>query len=78
SGTVCGKIVWETKRAENWSNAWVSKLKTDVQNAAGDIGVLVTTVFPANTNEPMLMVDGVWLVKPALAKGLSEALRIVL
>ena len=24
------------------------------------------------------MIDGVWLVKPALAKGLSEALRIVL
>ncbi|MFY8284376.1 DUF2130 domain-containing protein [Pseudoalteromonas sp. SSMSWG5] len=78
TGTVCGKIVWETKRAENWSNGWITKLKADMQEVAGDIAVLVSTAFPAGIEEPMVMKDGVWLVKPALAKGLSEALRTVL
>lgn len=78
AGTVCGKIVWETKRAENWSNGWITKLKADMQEVSGDIAVLVSTAFPAGIEEPMVMKDGVWLVKPALAKGLSEALRTVL
>ncbi len=78
TGTVCGKIVWETKRAENWSNSWITKLKADTQEVGGDIAVLVSTAFPAGIEEPMVMKDGVWLVKPALAKGLSEALRTVL
>jgi hypothetical protein len=78
SGTICGKIVWETKRAENWSNTWISKLKADMQEVGGEIGVLVSSVFPAGIKEPMLLQDGAWLVKPNLAKGLSEALRTVL
>ncbi len=78
TGTVCGKIVWETKRAENWSNGWITKLKADMQEVGGDIAVLVSTAFPAGIEEPMVMKDGIWLVKPALAKGLSEALRTVL
>ena len=78
SGTSCGTIVWETKRAENWSASWISKLKEDQQSAGADIAVLVSTVFPAGISEPMLFHEGVWLVKPELAKGLSEALRTVL
>lgn len=75
SGTECGKIVWETKRTENWSNGWVSKLKTDMQNVNGDIGVIVTAAFPSDIKEPMVIKDGVWLVKPNLARSLVEALR---
>ncbi|MCP4433681.1 MAG: DUF2130 domain-containing protein, partial [Gammaproteobacteria bacterium] len=45
---------------------------------AGDIAVLVSTVFSAGVTDSMLMQDGVWLVKPELVKGLSEALRTVL
>lgn len=78
SGTVCGKIVWETKRAANWSNGWITKLKSDMQEAGGDIGVLVSTAFPADVNEPFVQRDGIWLVKPAFVKSVSEALRTVL
>lgn len=78
SGTVCGKIVWETKRAANWSNGWVTKLKTDMQEVSGDIGVLVSTAFPAGINEPFVQRDGIWLVKPGFVKSVSEALRTVL
>ena len=31
SGQVCGRIIWEAKRAENWSEAWLQKLKDDQQ-----------------------------------------------
>ncbi len=75
SGTECGKIVWETKRTENWSNGWIGKLKTDMQNVNGDIGVIVTAAFPSDIKEPMAIKDGVWLVKPNLVRSLAEALR---
>ncbi|UHQ55328.1 DUF2130 domain-containing protein [Microbulbifer sp. YPW16] len=78
SGTSCGCIVWETKRAENWSNAWVGKLKEDLQRAGGDIAVLVTTAFPAGISDGIALHDGIWLVKPALVNGLADALRTVL
>jgi hypothetical protein len=78
SGTDCGKIVWETKRAANWSNGWITKLKTDMQEVGGDIGVLVSTAFPADVDEPFVQRDGVWLVKPSFVKSISAALRTVL
>ncbi len=78
SGAVCGKIVWETKRAENWSNSWIPKLKDDQHQAGGEIAVLVTTAFPAGVIDHMLMHEGVWMVRPELAKPLAEALRTVL
>jgi hypothetical protein len=78
SGTPCGKIVWETKRAENWSTAWVAKLKEDQQAVGADIAVLVSTAFPAGLTDPMALYEGVWLVTPELARGLAEALRTVL
>lgn len=78
SGTTCGKIIWEAKRAENWSNAWISKLKEDQQEVGADIAILVTTAFPAGVEEPMRTHEGVWLVTPNLARGLAEAMRTVL
>jgi len=78
SGTACGKIIWETKRAENWSNAWVGKLKEDQQAVGAEIAVLVTTAFPAGIEGPMIIHEGIWLVTPNLTKGLAEAMRTVL
>ncbi|MDC9725026.1 MAG: DUF2130 domain-containing protein [Gammaproteobacteria bacterium] len=78
SGSVCGKIVWETKRAENWSNNWIPKLKEDLQRVNGDIAVLVSTVYPADISEPIVQHEGIWLVRPELVSGLSSALRTVL
>ena len=78
SGAAAGKIIWETKRAENWSNKWLPKLKDDQQAAGGEIGVLVSTVFPANVDEPFTQIDGVWLVRPEFANPLADALRAIL
>lgn len=78
SGAICGTIVWETKRAENWSNNWIPKLKEDMQRESGDIAVLVSTAFPANIDEVIVQHEGVWLVRPEVVSGLSAALRTVL
>jgi len=78
SGSICGKIVWETKRAENWSNNWIPKLKEDLQRVNGDIAVLVSTTFPAELKDSIVQYEGVWLVRPELVLGLSAALRTVL
>lgn len=74
----CGTIIWEIKRTLNWSNSWIPKLKDDMREHGADLPVLVSTVFPAGVEGGMLPYEGVWLVKPELAKGLSYALRTVL
>lgn len=78
SGAACGRIVWEMKRAEHWSNAWVGKLKDDQQAAGGELAVLVSTAFPSGIEEPMCLHEGVWLVRPDLVRALADALRTVL
>ncbi len=78
TGQVCGKIVWEAKRAENWSNAWVQKLKDDQQEAGAELAVLVTTVMPRQTTEPFCMIDDIWVVNTCAARPMAETLRIIL
>ncbi len=45
-GMTCGKIIYESKRAKNWNNDWVEKLKTDMRDKNCDVAILVTEVFP--------------------------------
>ncbi|MCK9345044.1 MAG: DUF2130 domain-containing protein [Candidatus Pacebacteria bacterium] len=78
SGQVCGRIIWEAKRAENWSEAWLQKLKDDQQGADARIAVLVTTAMPKGINEPFFQRDGVWVVSPQMIRPVAEALRTLL
>ncbi len=78
SGAVAGRIVWETKRADNWSNKWIPKLKDDQHAIGGEIGVLVSTTYPSGVNEAFTQIDGVWLVRPEFARPLADALRAIL
>ncbi len=78
SGQVCGKIIWEAKRAENWSNNWIPKLKEDQQAANAELGVLVTTTMPKQTSEPFLIMDGVWVVNVPALRPVAETLRVIL
>src|SRR5207247_1769347 len=41
-GHDCGSILWETKRAKNWSKDWPAKLKEDQRTAKADLAVLVS------------------------------------
>ena len=78
SGQVCGRIIWEAKRAENWSEGWLQKLKDDQQNADARIAVLVTTALPKGCQEPFFQREGVWIVSPYLIRPVAEALRTLL
>ncbi len=50
SGYHCGTIVWETKRAKNWSGEWLPKLKDDMKSHKADMGVLCSTVLPKDVD----------------------------
>jgi hypothetical protein len=72
---VCGKIIWEAKRAENWSDKWVRKLKDDQREAKADIAVLVTTAMPKGADEAFCEYGGVWVVAPHMVRPVAETLR---
>lgn len=78
SGATAGTIVWEAKRAENWSNNWIPKLKDDLQASGAEIAVLVSTAYPRDVRDPFTQIDGVWLVRPDFARPLADALRAIL
>jgi hypothetical protein len=73
-GESCGKILWESKRARNWSNGWITKLKEDQAVAGADVAVLVCSALPPNVRH-MELVDGVWIVGFAYAAAMATALR---
>jgi hypothetical protein len=78
SGQACGKIVWEAKRAENWSKIWIQKLKDDQQEANAELAVLVTTVMPKQTTEPFCIIDDIWVVNTIAIRPIAETLRVLL
>lgn len=78
TGQVAGKIIWEAKRAENWSDKWLQKLKDDQQEAQADLAVLVTTSMPKGIADPFTRVGDVWVVSPAVLRPMAETLRVIL
>ena len=78
TGQICGKIIWEAKRAENWSSNWVPKLKDDQREANAELAVLVTTTMPKLTTEPFCILDGIWIVNIAAVRPMAETLRLLL
>lgn len=77
-GQTCGKIIWEAKRAENWTDKWLHKLKDDQQEAKADIAVLVTTVMPKGVTDHFSRVGDVWVVSPHVMRPVAETLRVIL
>jgi hypothetical protein len=78
TGQTCGKIIWEAKRAEHWSEKWLQKLKDDQQAAGADIAVLVTTVMPKGVTGPFARIGDVWVVSPHAMRPVAETLRVTL
>jgi hypothetical protein len=73
-GHACGGILWESKRAKNWSDGWVGKLKDDQRNARADVAVIATSAMPDGISH-FGQKDGVWVVEFPLAVLLGVALR---
>jgi len=74
SGMDCGSLLWEAKRAKNWSPAWVTKLKADQREAKAELAVLVTTTPPPGIRG-MGPFEGVWICEPVFACALASAMR---
>jgi len=74
SGTICGKIVYESKRTKAWSNGWIDKLKADMRNSGSDVAILVTQVFPKDM-EKFGEKDGVWICTFNEVSSVAQLLR---
>ena len=77
-GIAAGKIIWEAKRAEHWSDKWVQKLQDDQKEAKADLAVLVTTVMPKGVTEPFTRIGDIWVVSPHVLRPMAETLRVIL
>jgi hypothetical protein len=84
TGNLCGTILWESKRAKNWSDGWLPKLRDDQRAAKAELAVLVTQVLPKDkdhADQPrgeFALVDGVWVVAWTCAVPVAVALRYFL
>lgn len=74
AGQDCGTILWEAKRAKNWSGNWPAKLKEDQRAAKADLAVLVSQTLPPDVHS-FGIVDAVWVCDPPSLIPLAMALR---
>ncbi|HOZ85839.1 MAG TPA: DUF2130 domain-containing protein [Niabella sp.] len=73
-GNECGRIIWESKRAENFGGEWIEKLKTDMRASRADVAILVTRRFPKEMDR-FGEKDGVWICTFAEVRAVAAVLR---
>ena len=80
TGQTAGVMLWETKRAKDWSPQWVTKLKEDMRGASADVGILVTmpTAVPKewDAQQPFGLHEDVWVTTWTHAVSLAEVIRV--
>jgi hypothetical protein len=78
TGQRCGTIIWEAKRAENWSDKWIQKLKDDQLEAKAEIAVIVTTDMPDGIEESFALLGDIWVAREHVVKPIAQTLRQML
>jgi hypothetical protein len=73
-GQECGKIIYESKRTENFSADWIEKLKADMRSQGADIAVIVTKTLPKDMSQ-FGEKNGVWICTFSEVKAVSHVLR---
>ncbi|MEO8415195.1 MAG: DUF2130 domain-containing protein [Ginsengibacter sp.] len=73
-GQECGKIIYESKRTENFGADWIEKFKKDMRSTGADIAVLVTKKMPKEM-ECFGLKDGIWVCTFSEVKALANVLR---
>jgi len=73
-GQECGKIIYESKRTQAFSEEWIEKLKADMRSQGADVAVLVTQTMPKGM-EYFGERNGVWICDFADVKALVYVLR---
>ena len=74
-GSVCGSILWESKRTKAWSDGWISKLKEDMRSDKADISAIVSDTLPEEAKTGMGLKDDVWVCSPKLIVPLALLLH---
>ena len=74
SGQECGKIIYESKRTENFSGDWIEKLKADMRSQGAQVAVLVTKTMPRDM-ECFGEKNGIWICSYGEVKALAYILR---
>jgi hypothetical protein len=79
SGQPAGVLLWEAKRAKDWSPQWVTKLKEDMRAAGADVGILVSVgpCYPRGWEEGTLfdLHEDIWVTSWTTAVQLAMVLR---
>jgi len=72
-----GLILWEAKRAQNWSPQWPGKLKDDMRELGADLGVLVATSLPREFADGQHFGphEDIWVTTPAMALQVAGLIR---
>jgi hypothetical protein len=79
TGQPAGAILWETKRAKDWSPQWVTKLKEDMRASNAVVGILVTMpgALPKDWPDAAYfdLYQDIWVTQASCALGVAQALR---
>lgn len=67
-------IHYETKNTKSFSHQWIDKLKEDLRQHGGAIGVIVTEVMPKEL-EHFGQIEGIWICQLREVQSLSFVLR---
>lgn len=70
-GQDCGRIIFESKRTQHFSNDWIEKLKADMRSQGADAAILVTQAFPKDMKQ-FGEREGIWIC------GFSEVTPLVM
>ncbi|MEO7119903.1 MAG: DUF2130 domain-containing protein [Ginsengibacter sp.] len=73
-GQECGKIIYESKRTENFGPEWIEKFKKDMRSTGADIAVLVTKTMPKEM-DCFGLKEGIWVCTFSEVKALAGVLR---
>ena len=73
-GQECGKIIYESKRTENFGGDWIEKLKADMRSLGADVAIIVTKTMPRGM-EKFGERDGVWICSFSEIKAVAYMLR---
>jgi hypothetical protein len=79
NGQLAGILLWEAKRARDWSAQWVTKLKEDMRGCGADVSVLVITgtALPKEWEAGQLfgLYEDIWITTWSTALQLATVLR---
>jgi len=78
SGQICGTIIWEAKRTQQWSDKWIQKVKDDCLSKNADIPVIVSTNLPKDCKDLFTIREGVWLCSERIIRPVAQTLRELL